>query len=57
MYLLGIIEYAMRAFYIGSQKSIETVGDAPGALINLPFMLAFTVMLVLALWNRGKIDN
>ena len=57
LYLLGIVEYGIRAFYIGGSKPIETVGDAPGALINLPFMLVFTVMLVLALWKDNNIKN
>lgn len=57
MYLLGIIEYAVRAFYVGSQKPIETVGDAPGAIANLPFVFVFTLMLVLALWRSGNVDN
>jgi hypothetical protein len=54
MYLLGIIEYGMRAFYIGSYKPVETAGDAPGALINLPFMLLFTLMLALSLWRKKQ---
>lgn len=57
MYFLGVIEYGMRAFYIGAHKPIETSGDAPGALINLPFMLLFTLMLVLSLWRKSKIDD
>ena len=52
MYLLGAIEYGVRAFYIGSQKPIETIGNAPGAIANLPFILVFTLMLVLALWRK-----
>ena len=57
MYLLGVIEYGMRAFYIGSHKPVETIGDAPGALINLPFMLVFTLMFVLALWRKSKVER
>ncbi|CAH1569407.1 MULTISPECIES: hypothetical protein [Vibrio harveyi group] len=57
MYFLGVIEYGMRAFYIGAYKPIETAGDAPGALINLPFMLLFTLMLVLSLWRKSKLDS
>ncbi|WP_047044162.1 hypothetical protein [Vibrio mexicanus] len=57
MYFLGVIEYGMRAFYIGTHKPIETVGDAPGALINLPFMLLFTLMFVLSLWRKRSIEG
>lgn len=55
MYFLGIIEYGMRAFYIGNQKPIETIGEAPGALINLPFLLLFSLMFLLALWRKQKL--
>lgn len=51
MYLLGVIEYGMRAFYIGNYKPVETAGNAPGALVNLPFMLIFLGMLLLSLWQ------
>ena len=54
MYLLGIIEYGVRAFYISSLKPVETAGDAPGALINLPFILLFTLMLALSLWRKKQ---
>ena len=53
MYLLGIIEYAVRAFYVGSQKPIETVGDAPGAVANIPFIIVFSVMLILSIWSKS----
>ncbi|MGR5092722.1 hypothetical protein ACPV5O_09990 [Vibrio maritimus] len=57
MYFLGGVEYGMRAFYIGAFKPIETAGDAPGALINLPFMLLFTLMLALSIWRKSKIES
>ena len=52
LYLLGIVEYAVRAIYISGAKSIETAGDAPGALINVPFIMVFAVMLALSLWRK-----
>ncbi len=51
-YLLGVGEYAMRASFIGYFKPVETMGDAPGAIANIPFMIVFSVMLVLSLWNK-----
>ena len=54
MYLLGIIEYATRAFVIGVQKPIETVSNAPGAVANIPFIIVFILMLFLALWKQDK---
>ena len=54
LYTLGIIEYGLRAFYIGSDKPIETVGNAPGAMINAPLMITLTAMLILSLWRTGK---
>lgn len=52
LYLLGIAEYVVRAFYIGNFKPIETVGDAPGAVANIPFIVVFSIMLLLSLWNK-----
>ena len=57
MCLLGIIEYGVREFYISNYKPVETTGDAPGALINLPFMLLFSLMLVLSLWRKENVDR
>ena len=57
MYFLGVIEYGMRAFYVGGYKPIETANEAPGALINVPFMLLFSLMLVLSIWRKNKLNN
>ena len=54
LYLLGVIEYAVRAFIAGGYKPIETVGDAPGAVANIPFIIVFAVMLVLSLWSQDR---
>lgn len=51
-YLLGIIEYAARAFYVGQYKVIETVNTPPGEMINIPLIIIFTIMLILSLWQR-----
>jgi hypothetical protein len=53
-YLLAIIEYAIRAFFVGPFKPIETLGDAPGAMINVPFVILFTIMFILSLWRRNS---
>ena len=54
LYILGIIEYGLRAFYISSDKSIETVGNALGETINAPLMIILTVILILSLWRTVK---
>jgi hypothetical protein len=53
LYALGSIEYGVRAFYIGHYKPIETMGDAPGAIINIPLMIILIAMLLLSLWRKG----
>ena len=57
LYLLGIIEYAVRALFIAGYKPIETVGAAPGAVANVPFIVVFSIMLVLSLWNQRPIER
>jgi len=52
LFLLSLFEYLMRATYIPAYKSIETVGTAPGAAGNLPFVIFSFAMLVLSLWSR-----
>lgn len=52
LYVLFTFEYAMR-FWVGTSKAIETVGTAPGSVINLPFMIAGVVLFALSIW-RGK---
>ncbi|MEJ6657580.1 MAG: hypothetical protein QNL17_02070 [Synechococcus sp. ChSW.bin.154] len=54
LYLLGILEYGLRAFYIATYKPIETIGDAPGAIMNVPLMIILIAMLLLSLWSDGK---
>jgi hypothetical protein len=54
LYLLGILEYAVRASVSAGYKPIETVGDAPGAVANVPFIVVFSIMLMLSLWNQSK---
>ena len=50
-YLLAIIEYAVRAVYMPMCKPIETLGTAPGAMINTPFVIVFSVMFMLSIWQ------
>ena len=52
LYVLFTLEYAMR-FWVGTNKAIETVGTAPGSVINLPFMIAGVVLFALSIW-RGQ---
>lgn len=52
LYVLFTFEYAMR-LWVGTNKTIETVGTAPGGMINLPFMIAGVVLFALSIW-RGK---
>ncbi|WP_205597666.1 hypothetical protein [Paraferrimonas sp. SM1919] len=52
MYILGIFEYSVRAFYISNFKPIPTMGDAPGAIINLPLVVIFTTMLLLSIHKK-----
>ncbi len=56
LYLLSLFEYLMRAIYIPANKSIETVGTAPGAAGNLPLAIFSLTMLVLSLWTRKKTE-
>ena len=53
LYALGSIEYGVRAFYIGHYKPIEKMGNAPGAIINIPLMIILIAMLLLSLWRKG----
>lgn len=52
LYLLGILEYSVRALVTGVFKPIETIGTAPGAMANVPLAMVFTVMFVLSIWRR-----
>ncbi len=45
MYLLFIFEYLSR-YLIGVFKSVETVGTAPGAIVNIPFVLLGIVLFI-----------
>ncbi len=56
LYLLGIVEYTVRPL-IGLSKHIETIGRAPGAYINIPFVLIFFIMLLLSLWKENETSN
>lgn len=56
LFLLSLFEYLMRAIYIPAYKSIETVGTAPGAAGNLPFVIFSFAMLVLSVWSRKKAE-
>ena len=53
LYAFGSIEYGLRAFYIGSYKPIETIGNPPGAIINLPLVIILITMLLLSLWRKS----
>ena len=53
LYLLAALEYLVRFGYVGVYKSIETSGTAPGAVINLPFAIAFTVLFFFSI-SRPK---
>ena len=57
LYALGSIEYGLRAFYIGNYKPIETVGDAPGAIMNVPLMMILFAMLIFSLWRERKSEQ
>ncbi|PCI79428.1 MAG: hypothetical protein COB20_04740 [SAR86 cluster bacterium] len=48
-YLLAVLEYFVRFAYVGFFKPIETVGTAPGAMINLPFTIILIGLLFFAL--------
>ena len=56
LYLLNLVEYLLRGFYLPAYKPIETVGTAPGAVGNLPLAIFSFVMLALSLWPR-KLDR
>ena len=53
-YLLAALEYFVRFAYIGFFKPIETVGTAPGAMINMPLTLVFLGLMFFALKVPGK---
>lgn len=48
MLLLGVFEYLMRFAYVGVFKPIETVGTAPGAVMNLPLLIILLIMFFLS---------
>jgi len=48
LYLLIVVEYGGRLL-VGTFKPIETTGTAPGAAVNIPFMVVGTVLLILSL--------
>jgi hypothetical protein len=50
LYLLGLVEYLVRLFYIPAYKPIETAGTAPGAAGNLPLVIFSLVMLIASCW-------
>jgi len=52
LYLLSLVEYLVRIFYIPAYKPIETAGTAPGAVGSLLLAIISLVMLVLSLWPR-----
>lgn len=55
LYLLGALEYLVRFAYVGVYKSIETSGTAPGAVINLPFAIGFTLLFFFSISKpKGK---
>ena len=56
LYMLSLVEYLVRAFYMPAYKQFETAGTAPGAVGNLPLATFLFVMLVLSLWPR-KLDG
>lgn len=49
LYLFAALEYFVRFAYVGFFKPIETLGTAPGALINLPFAAVFLLLTFLSL--------
>lgn len=53
-YLLAALEYFVRFAYIGVVKPMETAGTAPGATINLPFTLAFLLLLFFSLKSPSR---
>lgn len=61
MYVLMFFEYLFRATYIPAFKPIPTIGIAPGAAGNLPFILLSLGMLVLSLMQPkigiGSLEN
>lgn len=57
MYVLMLIEYAFRAFYFPVAKPIPTTGTAPGAVINIPFILFSILMLILIIVGDKRKRN
>jgi hypothetical protein len=47
-YLLMLLEYLVRATYMPMFKPIPTVGTAPGAAGNIPFIIISLTMLILS---------
>jgi hypothetical protein len=54
LYVLMIVEYFIRAFYIGNFKPIPLEGTAPGGLLNVPVIIIAMVMLSLIFYNSHK---
>ncbi len=54
LYLLLIVEYSIRGFYIPLFKPVVTAGTAPGAAGNIPMIIISVVMLVLCLIKPKK---
>lgn len=52
LYLFFILEYAVR-IGIGHFKPIELAGTAPGAVVNIPFVVVGSILLILSLIPRG----
>ena len=49
LYLLAALEYLVRFTYVGTYKSIETAGTAPGSVLNLPFTVAFFALFFISI--------
>jgi len=56
MYVLMLVEYLFRAFYFPITKPIPTAGTAPGAMINIPFVI-LTILMLLAIIIGSKRNN
>ena len=55
MWVFMFIEYSGRLLIGGFYKPFETVGTAPGAVLNHVFPLLALVMLVLSLWEKKEL--
>lgn len=54
LYLLTTFEYLIRATYIPLFKPVPTAGTAPGAVINIPFVIFSITMLILCIVGDQK---